>query len=360
MVWTKRLRQGAFVAILMLPLLLAACMETNGAIDPPPKEVEAKMLEAVDSKGSVAEATIDAFNAQQLKANMIVYIQDRHGYLIPISYQWNSEDPAVLAQASADILVKEGIHAKRLPPGFVATLPKGTSIKVILKPEKKMALVELSKQFATYNKEDERKIMESITWSLTSQPNVEQIQLWMDSKKLKEMPIDHTPINDCLTRQIGINLEKESAVNYLHSMSTTLYFSSYNEEGKAYFVPITRLVESSSDPIRTTLEQMIIGPSNNKVMNRVLTQETKINNIVASGDTLTVDLADSMFAKGDQIPAELLKAVLLSLTEQQEVKKVQVKINGVADIQGTDKLDYSVPVPRPVVNIVLEGVNAFY
>lgn len=352
MVRTQYFRQGVLAAVLTLPLLLTACNGTSGAIDPPPADVEAKMMTAADGK---SELTVNPMDAAQQQANMTIYAQDRHGYLAPISYQWNSEDPAVVAQASLEMLVKDGVHKGMLPPGFTATLPKGTSLKVTLKPEQKTAFVELSKEFATYDKNDERKVMESITWTLTSLPNVDQVQLWMDSKKLSEMPVDHTPMDTPLSRQLGINLEKDLSVNYLRSMPVTLYFSSYSEEGKAYFIPVTRLVEPSSDSVRATLEQMISGPLNKKAMNMVMTKETKINDITSNGDTLTVDLADTMFEKGDQVPAELVKAVVLSLTERQGVKKVQLKINGNMDIQGTDKINYSEPVTRPVVNMAWKG-----
>ncbi|EPY07747.1 lipoprotein LpqB [Paenibacillus alvei TS-15] len=352
MVRTQYFRQGVLAAVLTLPLLLTACNGTSGAIDPPPADVEAKMMTAADGKRGI---NVNPTDAAQQQANMTIYAQDRHGYLAPISYQWNSEDPAVVAQASLEMLVKDGVHKGMLPPGFTATLPKGTSLKVTLKSEQKTAFVELSKEFAGYDKNDERKLMESITWTLTSLPNVDQVQLWMDSKKLSEMPVDHTPMDTPLSRQLGINLEKDLSVNYLRSMPVTLYFSSYSEEGKAYFIPVTRLVEPSSDPVRATLEQMISGPLNKKAMNMVMTKETKINDIAADGETLTVDLADTMFEKGDQVPAELVKAVVLSLTERQGVKKVQLKINGNMDIQGTDKINYSEPVTRPVVNMAWKG-----
>ncbi|WP_268627315.1 GerMN domain-containing protein [Paenibacillus alvei] len=352
MVRTQYFRQGVLAAVLTLPLLLTACNGTSGAIDPPPADVEAKMMTAADGKSGI---NVNPTDAAQQQANMTIYAQDRHGYLAPISYQWNSEDPAVVAQASLEMLVKDGVHKGMLPPGFTATLPKGTSLKVTLKPEQKTAFVELSKDFATYDKNDERKVMESITWTLTSLPNVDQVQLWVDSKKLSEMPVDHTPMDTPLSRQLGINLEKDLSVNYLRSMPVTLYFSSYSEEGKAYFIPVTRLVEPSSDLVRATLEQMISGPLNKKAMNMVMTKETKINDIAANGDTLTVDLTDTMFEKGDQVPAELVKAVVLSLTERQGVKKVQLKINGNMDIQGTDKINYSEPVTRPVVNMAWKG-----
>lgn len=353
MIQTQRIRQGAFAAVWMMPLLVTACTGTSGAIDSPPTEIEAQMLAATEGKASTTGAHLA--DVGQTKANMTVYLQDRHGYLAPISYQWNSNDPAALAQASLEMLVKDGVHQGMMPPGFVATLPKGTSLKVMLKPEQKTALVELSKEFATYAKEDERKVMESIAWTLTHQPNVEQVQLWMDSKKLTEMPVDHTPIDAPLSRQIGINLEKDSAVNYLNSMPVTLYFSCYSEEGKAYYVPVTRLVEPSSDPLKTTVEEMIAGPLDKQAMNMVLTKETKIREVAVNGDTVTVDLADSMFDKGEPIPAELVKAIVLSLTERQGVKKIQLKMNGEADIQGTDKINYSKPVPRPIVNMAWKG-----
>lgn len=355
MVRTQYFRQGVLAAVLMLPFLLTACGSTSGAIDPPPADVETKMMAAAEGEGGKAGSNVNPTDAAQQKANMTVYAQDRHGYLAPISYQWNSEDPAVIAQTSLEMLVKDGVHQGMLPPGFTATLPKGTSLKVTLKPEQKTALVELSKEFAAYDKNDERKLMESIAWTLTSLPNVDQVQLWMDSKRLTEMPVDHTPMDTPLTRQIGINLEKDISVNYLRSMPVTVYFSSYSEEGKAYFIPVTRLVEPSSDPVRTTLEQMIAGPLDKKAMNMVATKETKINDIKVDGDLLTVDLADTMFEKGDQVPAELVKAVVLSLTERQGVKKVQLKINGDVDIQGTDKINYSEPVSRPVVNVAWKG-----
>ncbi|MBG9734586.1 GerMN domain-containing protein [Paenibacillus alvei] len=355
MVRTKYFRQGVLAAVLMLPFLLTACGGTSGAIDPPPADVEAKMMAAARGEGGAADRAVNPTDAAQQKANMTVYAQDRHGYLAPISYQWSSEDPAVVAQASLEMLVKDGVHQGMLPPGFTATLPKGTSLKVTLKPEQKTALVELSKEFASYDKNDERKVMESIAWTLTSLPNVDQVQLWMDSKRLTEMPVDHTPMDTPLSRQIGINLEKDLSVNYLHSMPVTLYFSSYSEEGRAYFIPVTRLVEPSSDPVRTTLEQMIAGPLDKKSMNMVATKETEINDIAVEGDMLTVDLSDTMFEKGDQVPAELVKAVVLSLTERQGVKKVKLKINGDVDIQGTDKINYSEPVSRPVVNMAWKG-----
>ncbi|MCM3339080.1 GerMN domain-containing protein [Paenibacillus sp. MER TA 81-3] len=356
MMRTRGLRQGALAVVLTLPFLLSACGGSDGAIDQPPADVEAQMLASTEAKTSLLGTSPSLQDEAQLNANMTVFVQDRHGYLAPISYQWDADNTKSLAQASMELLVEGGMHKDKLPSGFTATLPKGTTVtNLTLKPDQKLAIVELSKQFASYEPAQERKILESITWTLTSLPDIENVQLWMDSQKLNEMPVDGMPLDVPLNRQFGINVEKPDTVNYLHSMPVTLYFSSYSEDGKSYFVPVTRLIEPSDDPIQAALEQMIEGPLDKKAMAMTITKETKINEIVRSGDTLTVDLADSMFAEGDPIPAELVKAVVLSMTEQKGIAKVQVKMNGIADIQGTDKKDYSEPVARPVVNLAWKG-----
>ncbi|MFW5433746.1 GerMN domain-containing protein [Paenibacillus apiarius] len=356
MLRTRGLRQGALAVMLTLPLLLSACGGSDGAIDQPPADVEAQMLTAAEGKTSSLGTSPSLQDEAHMNANMTVFVQDRHGYLAPISYQWDADNTKSLAQASLELLVDGGTHKDKLPSGFTATLPKGTIVtNLTLKPDQKLAIVELSKQFANYEPAQERKILESITWTLTSLPEIENVQLWMDSQKLNEMPVDGTPLDVPLNRQFGINVEKSDTVSYLRSMPVTLYFSSYNEDGKSYFVPVTRLIEPYDEPVQATLEQMIEGPLDKKALAMAVTKETKINGISRAGDTLTVDLADSMFAEGDPIPAELLKSVVLSLTEQKGIAKVQVKMNGITDIQGTDKKDYSEPVARPVVNLAWKG-----
>lgn len=342
------------ICVTVLPLLLfvTACWGTDDAIDQPPEDIEAQMLAIADEKVEIVDAVHPSLAQLQAKMNMTIYILDRHGYLAPVTFASDEKNAAKLAQTSLDMLVKEGEYHDRLPDGFSAMLPKGTSCNVSLYPERKTAIVEVSKLFATYKKEDERKVLESIVWTLTSFPNIENVQLWMDSKPLTEMPVAHTPLAQVVTRQIGINIEKSNVVNYFHSMPVTLYFSSYTEGGTAYYVPVTRLIEPAQEPIRATLEQMIAGPLDQQAMNTVMTKETKINQIVQAGNTIIVGLTDSMFEQGDPIPAELLKAVVLSLTEYKGVKQVQIKINGATNIQGTDKKNYSEPAKRPIINMV--------
>ncbi|UHA74398.1 GerMN domain-containing protein [Paenibacillus sp. 481] len=358
MMQVQMIRRGALVFCVTVPLLITACGGGESAlIDTPPAELEAQMLAAADGQSKATAATMNTGSDEHAqKPNMTVYVKDRNGYLAPISYHWDQAEPKALATAALEMLVKGGVHQQKLPAGFTAPLPEGTRVlNVKLEPKQKLAIVEFSKSFADYEPKQERELLESITWTLTSLPDVERVQLWLDSKKLNEMPVDGTPLDIPLSRSYGINVEKGDSVNYLHSMPVTLYFSAMTQEGKGYYVPVTRLIEPSQDPVTATIQQIIAGPLDKQALAMVATQETKINSIERKEDVITVDLADSMFEKGERVPSELLHAVVLSLTEQAGVGKVQIRINGVADIRGTDEKDYSQPVSRPVVNPMWKG-----
>ena len=349
----RKLRYGAAACILALSMGLAAC-GGDSAIDAPPSDVESEMLRAVEGNNSPVSGTSIVNDAEQA-SNITVYVTDRHGYLAPVSYNLAANDASSLATQGLNMLIQDDASTKQLPEGFQATLPSGTQVKqVTIQPEQKLAIVEFSKQFGEYKPEQERRILESITWTLTSMADVDQVQLWMDSERLTTMPAGGTPIDKNLTRSYGINLEKADHVNYMNSMPVMIYFTALTLDGRAYYVPVTRLVEPSDDPVQSALDQLIIGPQDTRLLNKVATDETKITSI-QNGDTITVDISDSMWAERDKIPADLLKSVVLSLTELPSIAKVQVIMNGKTNITGSDGKDYSQPVTRPAVNQALKS-----
>ncbi|WP_084509033.1 GerMN domain-containing protein [Paenibacillus assamensis] len=348
-------RLGMLAGLLTVTVGLTAC-GGESAIDAPPLDVEMQMLQQIENNASGVQGTSLRIGDEQAKPNMTVYARDRYGYLAPIGYQWNAKTSDELAKAALELLIEGGSHAAKLPSDFKATIPKGTKVtQLSIKPEQQLAIVEFSDEFHQYKTEDERKVLESIVWTLTSLPDVKHVQLWMNGERLSAMPVGDTPIDGRLSRSFGINLERADGVSDMYSTPVTLYFTALTEKGKAYYVPITRLITPSNDPLTSTLEQMVAGPLNANQLSRVLTENTKIGKIEHKGDLVTVNLEDTMFEQGDKVPSELIKAVVLSLTERPDIGKVQVLVNGVKDITGTDNKNYSEPVSRVEAAPVWKG-----
>ncbi|MFD3261348.1 GerMN domain-containing protein [Paenibacillus lentus] len=345
MKWNRLLRNTSAAGILAFSLLLTACnpfaAKSSGQIDPPPADVEFQMLESLEAQDQTSLGTNGTMST--------VYLENESGLLAPVALQLPEEDSSTHLTRALESLVKDGPYAKLVPEGFMGVLPEGTEVKAItLQKEQQAAIVEFTEPFRNYEARDERKVMEALTWTLTENPDIQQVQLWVDGEKLNEMPVDGTPLDRPLTRAIGINLEINGGTSLSLSSPVTVYFSAATPEGVQYFVPVTRFVASTSDRVQSALHELIKGPSRGEGLERVVTDNTTVDGIEISQDGIvTVSISDDMFDPGERVPAQMLQSLVLTVTENTPQDQVRIWLNGEKDVIGLDDQKYSEPVSRP-------------
>ncbi|MGG3283004.1 GerMN domain-containing protein [Paenibacillus solani] len=339
----RNLRRLSAAGLLAVPIVLSGCGMLSGkqseGIDPPPAQVEKQMLNTAGSTAAQGD----------IGTQTTVYLADARGMLAPVTLGIPKVEGANAAQESLEVLVSGGRYAGYVPQGFQALLPAGTQIhQVKVDPENKLAVVEFNKSFTNYKAADERKILEALTWTLTGHEGIEQMQVWVDGVKLTEMPVNHTPLDRPLSRAMGINLQKADDAIYSSSSPVTVYFSSLTPDGIQYYVPVTRLVPTEQDSVQAALNELIRGPHYGDGLVEVIPDDTTVASIEKGEDgAVTVSLQDSMFEQGEQVPTELLQAVVLTVAENSGDAKVRIRMNDLAEVVGTDSRNYSEPVSRP-------------
>jgi germination protein M len=313
--------------------------EQSQPIDPP-------QTGAADAAATSAKPVSGA--VIQNPSSITVYAKDSNGLVAPVGI--TVEKSIEPAKQALEAMVENNPSAVALPSGFTALIPQGTTVKGInVVKDQKLAIVDFSKAFTDYNVQDERKILEGITWTLTSFPSVEKVQLRVEGKALKEMPQGGTPLDEPLTRAIGINLEKPEGVEYGQSTPVTLYFLGQNQDNYKYYVPVTRMVKRTNDIAQAVVEQLIAGPDQKKGLAAVMTPGAELKQIKKAEDLITVDFSEKVLGIDKKAPAEAFNALVLSLTENAgAATKVQITINGDTKVTTSENQSYSKPVSRPV------------
>ncbi|TBL81688.1 GerMN domain-containing protein [Paenibacillus thalictri] len=307
------------------------------SIDPPPTGADtAAGVQAVP-------ASTSPFSMMQVT----IYAKDDKGFVAPVTIDLPKTES--VAKKALEYMVDGGPGGKSLPAGFTELIPQGTEIKAInIMKDKKLAIVDFSKRFTDYNLQDERKILEAITWTMTGFPSVEKVQLWVEGKALKEMPVNGTPLDEPLGRTMGINIEKPESVEYGQSTPVTLYFLSQGKNNYQYYVPVTRLVKRTDNIAQAVVDQLIAGPDAKKGLAAVFASGAEVLQLKQADDLITVNFSDKLLGPDKKAPAEGLKAVVLSLTENAGLQtKVQVMVNGDMKVSTTDNQSYAKPVSRP-------------
>lgn len=338
----RKVKMLSAAGLITVPVMLTGCgifpSQTSESIDEPPSIIESAMMKAAEGKGGALQT-----------AQATIYLKDQNGLLAPVSMSLPTLGDLTFAESELSALVTGGAYSGYLPEGFTGVLPQGTEIKdVSIDTDNKLAVVEFNSKFTEYQPEEERQILEALTWTLTGNPDVQSVQLWVDGRKLNEMPVNGTPLAQSLSRGMGINLDLGSTLS-TNTSPVTVYFTDSTPDGLEYYVPVTRLVEPSNDRLKSALNELIKGPESNG-LDMVLTAGTLLESVITGEDGIvTVALQDDIFAEGDSVPTSLLQSVVMTVVDNSGNPDIKVKItlNDQKTVMGEDEQNYGEPVTKP-------------
>ncbi len=342
-------RVGKVTAVLgVSAMLLAGCglfgPSEEASIDPPKSDVSVeggsigvdKAAPGTDENGAAATA--------QAKTERTVYLLDANGFVVPVMLSLPKVEGS--AKQVLTYMVKGGPVQNLLPQGFAAILPEGTKV-LGMTIKNGLATVDFSPEFKKYAKEDEEKIVDAVTLSLTEFESIKNVSIWVNGTPLTEMPVDNTPVSH-LDRKQAINLELADGATPGRTTPITIYFQGQLDDQRSYFVPVTRLVPETGDVAKAVVEELIKGPKEGAPLYSSLLKTTKVNHIEEKDGLVKVDLSDDVlkYDSGKEANPDAMEALVLSLTETTGAKKVQITVDG-KPLASSGGLDFSKPVVRP-------------
>ncbi|CAM3536008.1 MULTISPECIES: GerMN domain-containing protein [Brevibacillus] len=339
-------RIGKMTAVLgVSAVLLSGCglfgpEKEVSSIDAPPLSEVAVEVPDVTEEGSLEQPEA----VEQGTAERTVYLLDANGYVVPVSLTLPKVEG--LAKQALSYMVKGGPVETLLQGGFSAVLPQGTEVKGLL-IKNGVATVDFSKEFKTYEEKDEKKILDAVTRVLTEFGNVKTVQIWVNGTPLKEMPVASTPINQ-LDRNLGVNLELADGAIPGSTSAVTVYFQGQLDDARTYFVPVTRLIPTTQNVAKATVEELIKGPKQDSQLFSSLLRTTRVLDVKQDKDLITVNLSSDIlkYDEGKDANPDALESLVLSLTESTGAKQVQLLVEGKP--LTSEAHDFSKPVARPL------------
>ncbi|RFU71534.1 sporulation protein [Peribacillus saganii] len=339
-------------SILASSVLLTGCGLFGGEevkkIDPPKAVTyvdDAKELDTNGDNGKTGQIANKEAGQGTVKTEL--YLIDKNGYVVPQTMVLPKSEG--IAKQALEYLVSNGPVEEMLPNGFRAVLPAGTEVDVNIKDGE--AIADFSKEFSEYKAEDEERILQAITWTLTQFDSVQKVKLRINGHDVNEMPVNGTPVSEGVSRAHGINLDVQNVADITNTKALTVYYIG-GEEDNYYYVPVTRRVsETKKDNVAAAIDELVKGPSYASSLENLFMPDVKLVDEpkVADGK-VTLNFNESItgsFKEKNKVSNQVLDALVLSLTEQTGIESVEIKVNGRAELVNEEGKPLSEPVMRP-------------
>ena len=252
-----------------------------------------------------------------------IFLLDKNGYVSLTNIEVKSTATDGLAKELVNNLIKE--ESKNMPSGFKAIIPAGTKI-LSSSFDKGLMKIDFSKDIFKVSKQYEEKMVEAITYTLTSIKDVNKVIIYVEGDVLTKLPKSKINLPSTLDRSFGINKEYEfTNLNLINDV--TVYYVNENN-GNYYYVPVTKYLNDDRDKADIIVEQLSANFNYNKNLKSLLNSDTRLEAFSIKDNVLNLGFNNSIYDDSVErsISDEVKEMILLSMSENYNIKEVVFKV----------------------------------
>ena len=255
-----------------------------------------------------------------------IFLLDSNNYLakteIPITKE-NIEDKA---KELVEALIIDGKHQNTIPSGFKAIIPSNTKILSLTHYED-IIKIDFSEDLMNTTKENEEKIIEAITYTLTSLKGIKGVIIYIEGNILNKLPQSNINLPSTLSRSFGINKDYNIISPNNISKTTVYYISTFNDN--EYYVPVTKVNNDNRNKIDIIIDELSSSNVYKKNLMSFLNSNTKIISSNQVEDELIVNFNNGILNNitTNEILEEVIYTILLSINDNYDVNIVSFNVD---------------------------------
>ena len=275
-----------------------------------------------NQKDNTYDYTVEYVNKELITHD--IFLLDKNNYLAKTEIIVKSNDAKKIAKELIEDLIIDSPNEDKLPSGFKAFINKNTIINNIEIIDDTIK-IDFNDSLLDTKLEYEEKIIEAITYNLTSIEGINKVLIYINGVILNYLPKSKITIPSPLTREYGIN-KKYDLKNTKNITKTTIYYlSKFNDN--TYYVPVTKISNKQDDKVKIIVEEL---KDNNTNLDSYLNYNTKLVSNTINDSEMVLDFNEYILNDTDnlEILDEVLETILLSIHDNYDINDIVFKVNG--------------------------------
>lgn len=259
---------------------------------------------------------------------MVIYLLDSDNYVSRTVIPVNQDSTIQIVGDLVEGLLINGKKNNIIPNGFKPLLPINTKVLNITL-DNGILMVDFSKEFNNVNEEYEEKLIEALTYTLTSIKGIEKLEIYVDGKKLTMLPNSKKKLPKYLDKSYGIN--KDYEITSLNDVDNyTVYYVSNNID-ESYYIPVTKYINNQEkrDKIEIIIDELATNLIYESNLASYLDMNAKLLDYEIINDQVRVNFNDKILSSitEDKILEEVMYTIGLSLCDELSVSSVVFEVN---------------------------------
>ncbi|MCI8588050.1 MAG: hypothetical protein HFG40_00165 [Bacilli bacterium] len=251
-----------------------------------------------------------------------VYLLGNNNYLVKTNTLLDAKDTEGKMKILLDYMTIR--KNNKLPVGLSGLLPSETKVYGI-SIEGDIATVNVSKELWSGSSELEERIIEGLTYSITSLEGVRGLRLQVEGITVTELPKTKKPVPEVLTKEYGINkvydLDQTTGIKKV----TTYYLNQINDQ--KYYVPVTKYVNDSREKIDIIVENLSSNFLYESSLISLLQGDVELMNYQVEDELMLLNFNHNLF-DDEKLLEEVTYQVAYSIFDSYDVQVVLFEVEG--------------------------------
>lgn len=253
---------------------------------------------------------------------MPLYIKDQNGYVARTNIIKKKDNDI---EYIINLLTKGSLYENYLPVNFEPLIPENTKLLNYSLNDKVLKL-NFSKEFLLVKENDEEKMIESLIYSLCELESIDKILIYVENKKLNELPNSKIKLPVSLDKSYGIN-KVYDIKSYKNVTKTTIYYASKTDD-LTYYIPITKITNNDANAVEIIVNELKTSPIYESNLISFLNASYELKNYEIMENSVNMSFDNKMLLNlNDENITEKVKYTLALSIRDTLGKDVSIKIN---------------------------------
>lgn len=253
---------------------------------------------------------------------MPLYIKDQNGYVARTNIIKKKDNDI---EYIINLLTKGSLYENYLPVNFEPLIPENTKLLNYSLNDKVLKL-NFSKEFLLVKENDEEKMIESLIYSLCELESIDKILIYVENKKLNELPNSKIKLPVSLDKSYGIN-KVYDIKSFKNVTKTTIYYASKTDD-LTYYIPITKITNNDANAVEIIVKELKTSPIYESNLISFLNASYELKNYEIMENSVNMSFNNKILLNlNDENITEKVKYTLSLSIRDTLGKDVSIKIN---------------------------------